>query len=221
MVALDAFGLDIGMQLGKLGVSQRPQALSCKTVAFGTQVNQWLTGEKQNLYPAAAPGPHKEQRPRSTKIGGVGTRGSQSLIGFDLAESRARKASAAIRAPNATGAAVAYEIENSRDRPLSFDWRAPNIGRMLGLPSARNAALETSMMSILACAILAAETGQRVSYSRAKGFYANSSRYRGTAYTYVSVLAAIAALNAAGLILDARARPGRRRVHRKKHCSKI
>ena len=104
---------------------------------------------------------------------------------------------------------MGYDIENERDRPLSFDWHAPNLGLLLGLPPARNAALERSMSSVLACAILAVETGQRVSYSRRTNFYANSSRYRGTAFTYVNVLSSIAALDAAGLIIDARSRPGR------------
>jgi hypothetical protein len=103
---------------------------------------------------------------------------------------------------------VGYDIEIDRDRPLSFDWHAPNIWRIIGLTSARNAALERSMASVLACAILAVESGQRVSYSRRKEFYSNSSRYRGTSFTYTTVLSSIAALNAAGLIIDARARPG-------------
>jgi hypothetical protein len=104
---------------------------------------------------------------------------------------------------------LAYDIENDRDRPLSFNWNAPNIGRLLGLPPARNAALEASRASILACAVLGYETGQRVSYSRRTNFYANSQRYRGTAFTYVNVLETIAALDAAGWIVDARARRGR------------
>jgi hypothetical protein len=104
---------------------------------------------------------------------------------------------------------VGYEIEIDRDRPLTFDWHAPNIWRILGLPPARNAALERSMASVLACAILAVESGQRVSYCRNKNFYANSSRYRGTAFTYTTVLSSIAALDAAGLIIDARAHQGR------------
>jgi hypothetical protein len=36
------------MQLGKLGVSQRPQALSCKTSNKRVQFDQRLTSEKQN-----------------------------------------------------------------------------------------------------------------------------------------------------------------------------
>jgi hypothetical protein len=36
------------MQLGKLGVSQRPQALSCKTGNKRAQSDQRLTSEKQN-----------------------------------------------------------------------------------------------------------------------------------------------------------------------------
>src|ERR1700681_1444714 len=36
------------MQLGKLGVSQRPQPLSCKTSNKRAQFDQRLTSEKQN-----------------------------------------------------------------------------------------------------------------------------------------------------------------------------
>jgi hypothetical protein len=99
-------------------------------------------------------------------------------------------------------------FRGGRDQPLSFDWHAPNVGRMLGLPPARNAALEASMAAILASAILAADTGQRVSYSRNRNFYANGWRYRGTSYTYTNVLSSIAALSAVGLIEDIRVSPG-------------
>jgi len=61
---------------------------------------------------------------------------------------------------------------------------------------------------VLAEAILAAEQGKAVSYSRNRNFYANSSRYHGTSYSYANVLSSVAALDAAGLIIDARARPG-------------
>lgn len=52
------------------------------------------------------------------------------------------------------------------------------------------------------------ECGQSVSYSRNKNFYANSQRYRGTSYSYRSMLGTIAEIGDAGLILDCRVPQG-------------
>jgi hypothetical protein len=95
-----------------------------------------------------------------------------------------------------------------RDRPLSFHWSAPDLARKLGLPPARNAAVEAARASILAEAIIAAESGKSVSYSRNRDFHANSRRYRETAYSYATVLAAVAELDRAGIIIDRRVAPG-------------
>ena len=100
-----------------------------------------------------------------------------------------------------------HEQLTNHDRPLTFHWNVPGLARDLGLCLPHK--LEVAASSVLAEAILAAEAGKAVSYSRNRNFYANSRRYRGTSYTYTTVLAAIAALNAAGLIIDARAQQGR------------
>ena len=94
----------------------------------------------------------------------------------------------------------------NHDRPLGFHWSVPRLARDLGLCLPRK--LEAATSSVLAEAILAAEQGKAVSYSRNRNFYANSSRYHGTSYSYANVLSSVAALDAAGLIIDARARPG-------------
>jgi hypothetical protein len=101
-----------------------------------------------------------------------------------------------------------HEQLTNHDRPLSFHWTVPGLARDLGLCLPHK--LEAAASSVLTEAILAAETGKAVSYSRNRNFYAKSPRYRSTAYTYTTVLSSIAALNDAGAIIDARARQGSR-----------
>jgi|tagenome__1003787_1003787.scaffolds.fasta_scaffold20987286_8 hypothetical protein len=96
----------------------------------------------------------------------------------------------------------------SRDRPLGFHWNAPELAQELGLPRAANAAMAATRAAILAEAVLGAECEQSVSYSRNKSFYARARRYRGTAYTYTTLLASIAELDRRGLITDCRVPPG-------------
>jgi hypothetical protein len=100
-----------------------------------------------------------------------------------------------------------HEQLTNHDRPLTFQWNVPGLARDLGLCLPHK--LEAAASSVLAEAILSAETGRAVSYSRNRNFYAKSHRYRSNSYTYATVLPAIAALNAAGLIIDKRARQGR------------
>jgi hypothetical protein len=97
-----------------------------------------------------------------------------------------------------------------RDRPLGFHWQAVDFAEALGLPRAGNAALEAARASILAEAILAAEAGKAVSYSRNRNFYSSSRRYRGTAFTYKTVLGAVADCDRQGLIIDRPVAPGNR-----------
>jgi hypothetical protein len=99
-----------------------------------------------------------------------------------------------------------YEDLTDHDRPLGFHWNVPGLARDLGLSLPRK--LEVPVSSVLAEAILAAESGRAVSYSRNRNFYANSQRYRGTEYTYSTVLASVALLHRAGWIVDRPAPPG-------------
>jgi hypothetical protein len=98
--------------------------------------------------------------------------------------------------------------DRDRDRPLSFHWHAPDLSRELGLPPARNAAHQAARSSILAEAIIGAETGQPTSYSRRKQFCSNGWRYRETAFTYSTVMAGVADADNAGAIIDCRVPPG-------------
>jgi hypothetical protein len=100
------------------------------------------------------------------------------------------------------------EQDRYRDRPLSFHWHVPDLSREFDLPPARNVSVEVVRSSILAEAILAGEAGQGVSYSRNRNFYADGKRYRGTDFTYASVLGAVAELDKAGWISDRRVAPG-------------
>ena len=93
----------------------------------------------------------------------------------------------------------------NHDRPLGFHWNVPGLAQDLGLCAPRK--LEAAVSSVLAEAILGAESGMAVSYSRNRNFYANSQRYRGTAYTYVTVLSAIALLYHTGWIINRKVPP--------------
>ena len=99
-----------------------------------------------------------------------------------------------------------HEQLTNHDRPLGFHWNMPGLARDLGLCLPRK--LEAAASSVLAEAILAAESGKAVSYSRNRNFYANSRRYRGTEYTYSTVLASVALLHRAEWIVDRPAPPG-------------
>jgi hypothetical protein len=96
------------------------------------------------------------------------------------------------------------------DRPLSFHWQTVDFVHLLSLPRACNAQCEATINAILAEAILAAEVGQRVSYSARYGFYSDGQRYRGTSFTYATVMAAIELLHREGWIIDCRVQPGNR-----------
>jgi hypothetical protein len=97
-----------------------------------------------------------------------------------------------------------------RDRPLSFHWRTQDFVQQLHLPAARNASHEATINAILAEAILAAESGQHVSYSARRTFYSKGKRYRGTSFTYATVMPSVEMLNREGWIIDCRVSPGNR-----------
>jgi hypothetical protein len=66
-----------------------------------------------------------------------------------------------------------------RDRLLSFQWQLPpDLIEALRLPTARNGAHEVARRMIVAEALLGAERGQGVSYSRRKLSYSRGKRYR-------------------------------------------
>jgi hypothetical protein len=63
---------------------------------------------------------------------------------------------------------------------------------------------------ILAEALLGAQTGQAVSYSRRKVFYVSGKRYRSPAYTYATVLRSVAELVQQGWLFEHRVKPNDR-----------
>jgi hypothetical protein len=98
-----------------------------------------------------------------------------------------------------------------RDRPLGFQWRTPRgMYEALGMPAARNSAYETCRRTILGEALIAAENGQGVSYSRRKSFYADGKRYRGAAHTFTTVVRAVAELVQEGWLHEHRVAPNHR-----------
>jgi hypothetical protein len=98
-----------------------------------------------------------------------------------------------------------------RDRPLTFQWQSPlGFVQALGLPAARNGAYEATRRAILAEALLGAESGQDVSYSRRKVFYSTGRRYRGPLHTYATVLGSVDELVQEGWLCGHRVKPNNR-----------
>jgi hypothetical protein len=103
----------------------------------------------------------------------------------------------------------AYSPE--RDVPLTFQWRCPqSTMAALNLPQPKNARYADARKALLTEAVLAANAGRAVSYSRRKAHYVGRKRYYGSSYAYRSVLAAVSDGVAAGLLEEQRARPGSR-----------
>jgi hypothetical protein len=98
-----------------------------------------------------------------------------------------------------------------RDRPLTFQWQSPlGFVEALDLPAARNGAYEATRRAILAEALLGAESGQGVSYSRRKVFYSSGKRYRSPDHTYATVLGAVDELEQKGWLCGHRVKPNNR-----------
>lgn len=88
-----------------------------------------------------------------------------------------------------------------RGRPLGFHWNVnPEIVLTLDLPAPHSDNDLAARNSIIAEALIGAETGQCVSFSRRKNAYAHQRRYRGTAYTYTTVIRATDQLDELGWI---------------------
>ena len=100
---------------------------------------------------------------------------------------------------------------NERDVPLTFQWRSPQpVMARLDLPQAKSARYGDARNVVFTEAVLAAETGRAVSYSRRKKHYVGHQRYYGRSYAYRTVLAAVSEGIEAGLLQEERARPGSR-----------
>ena len=104
--------------------------------------------------------------------------------------------------------------ESERDRALSFHWNPLDFGIFdrLSLPAPRNRQRACARGSILTEAYIIgrAEPHRWISYSRRRDFYADQQRYRGTAYTYDTVVAEIDQLADCGLLENVVAKPGSR-----------
>lgn len=95
---------------------------------------------------------------------------------------------------------------DSRDRPLSFRWKADyrTLSGLFDLPACKSKRGEKAMASIIFDAALSAQEdpAKRISYSRRKAFYSAADRYYGTDYGYDTVVPAVDALVAAGLLVE-------------------
>lgn len=96
-----------------------------------------------------------------------------------------------------------------RDRPLGFHWSMNyELLEPLDISPAKNDAELACRNAIISELLIAAETGQSVSYSRRKNFYSEAHRYLGTEYTYARVIRAVDDLADAGLVMLCNAPPG-------------
>jgi hypothetical protein len=102
-------------------------------------------------------------------------------------------------------------VPPQRDWPLGLCWRVADGARaMPALPPCRNTCYQDAVHGVLTEALLAAEAGRWVSYSRRPASYAGQRRYRGNSFTRRCVLAAVDAGATADLLLEERASPGAR-----------
>jgi hypothetical protein len=107
----------------------------------------------------------------------------------------------------------AVAAEPDFDWPLTFHWRGitPDQINVVGLPATGSSKRIAARCSILTDLVLARQAGDRwVSYSRRRDHYSAGQRYRGTAYTYRSVVGTVSQLSDRELIEEQRARPGTR-----------
>jgi len=109
---------------------------------------------------------------------------------------------------------LARSSESERDHALSFHWKPVDLGVLdpLGLPPARNMLHAHARASVVTEAYIIGRTqpDRSISYSRRRDFYTDQQRYRGTAYTYNTVLSAVDELADFGLLENVVAHPGSR-----------
>ena len=99
--------------------------------------------------------------------------------------------------------------EGDRDVALSYRWQADydELDRVLPMPDCVSKRDRQVAASILYDVILKAKTfgtEQRISYSRRRKWWSDTKRYRGTEYSYDTVLRAVHALADMGYIVDHR-----------------
>ena len=108
------------------------------------------------------------------------------------------------------GNAFIGDSENSRDRALTFHWRAKDERWLnLDLPSPKSGKQEAARASILLEAALALFGGwPGVSYSRRREFFSGQRRYHGNPFTYDNVVPTVDNLSALGLLANSIAPTG-------------
>lgn len=104
-------------------------------------------------------------------------------------------------------------VEPTRDKPLSFHWRV-DIEKLRGdlpaFPNFKNKKLERAAAAIVADALQvlrSKEPRRRISYSRSHDWYSDGERYRGSDFTYATVIQAIGILVDVGILVDHDKRP--------------
>lgn len=97
------------------------------------------------------------------------------------------------------------------DRHIGLHWQVDvaEITQYIELPFAKSPKLRRVMAVIVADAILSARKtpGQRIHYSRRKGWWQQASRYFGTDFSYTTVVTAVDALLTVGILINHDLRP--------------
>lgn len=102
-------------------------------------------------------------------------------------------------------------LGRGHDQALNFRWRSQQSAvARLQLPPCHNHRYDDARNAVLTEAVLAAEAGRWVSYSRRPAFYSCRRRYRGPSFTRRCILEAIDDSVSAGLLEEDRASPGAR-----------
>ena len=106
-----------------------------------------------------------------------------------------------------------HAADRELDKPLSFHWRIDieQLRRDIpAFPYFKNKKLERAAAAIVADALQVLRSNtprRRISYSRSHDWYSDGDRYRGSDFTYVTIIQAIGILVDAGILVDHDKRP--------------
>lgn len=101
-----------------------------------------------------------------------------------------------------------------RDNPLRLDWRfdVEDIASLVPLPGSKSIKSRHATAAIAADALMSArrDPERRISYSRRKGWWTDSARYRDRRFSYETIVPAVDSLVEAGILVDHDKRPAGR-----------
>lgn len=99
-----------------------------------------------------------------------------------------------------------WRTDLTRHRPVGMSWRMPSeeLKKVLDVPAMKTASEQEVVDALTADAIISAHlyTGRRISYSRREGYWQNRARYTGPAFRRSTVIKAVDALVAKGILIE-------------------